>query len=185
MNIKAGELILDSSKLKEISAECKKKSKRVVLATGAFDILHPGHLKFLEKSREFGDVLIVGINHDDFLKIRKGESRPIQSGYDRAYLVAGFECVSYVHIFSDDLDLIQLIQPDVFIMSTTSTHQPAERPKHYEMLREIGGQVIVLDAFSTTHTTQLIEKLNRSGLKVQRFQTGLKVPHSKMIELEP
>ena len=75
----------------------KKNSKKVVLVTGVFDILHKGHLKFLENARECGDVLIVGINDDEYVRKSKGNSRPIQDEYDRAYLIAGFECVSLVH----------------------------------------------------------------------------------------
>ncbi|MGB5965296.1 MAG: adenylyltransferase/cytidyltransferase family protein [Sulfurimonadaceae bacterium] len=161
MTTKAEELILDRLGLEKFRTECKKNSKRVVLAQGVFDILHPGHLKFLEKSRECGDVLIVGINDDAFART-KGDDRPIQGEYDRAHLVAGFECVSGVHIFSDDMDLIQLVQPDFFIMSTATSETVEERIDQQQAVEELGGKIVVFDAFSTLHSTEIIEKLKIS-----------------------
>ena len=153
-------LILNASELVKFRDGYRKNAKKVVLATGVFDILHPAHLKFLEKSREYGDVLIVGINDDDFAR-KKGANRPVQNEYDRAYLIAGFSCVSCVHIFDngdDARDILRLIKPDVYIMSTTSSQRPEDRSQH-ELIREIGGKVIVFDAFSTTHSTTIIEKI--------------------------
>jgi len=161
MITKTEELILDKSELKKFCNECRKNSKKVVLAQGVFDILHPGHLKFLEKSRECGDVLVVGINNDAFART-KGDNRPIQGEYDRAHLVAGFECVSCVHIFSDNIDLIRLVQPDFFVMSTAASETIEERADLQLLVRKLGGQIIVFDAFSTTHSTKIIEKMKIS-----------------------
>ncbi len=158
MITKTEELILVKSELKKFRDACRKNSKKVVLAQGVFDILHPGHLKFLEKSRECGDVLIVGINYDAFART-KGDDRPIQGEHDRAYLVAGFECVSCVHIFSDNIDLIRLVQPDFFVMSTAASETIEERADLQQLVRKLGGQIIIFDAFSTTHSTKLIEKM--------------------------
>ena len=158
MITKAKDLILDKSKLKKFRDECRKNSKKVVLATGVFDILHPGHLKFLEKSRECCDILIVGINDDAFART-KGDDRPIQCEHDRAHLIAGFECVSCVYIFSDDLDLIQLVQPDFFVMSTTASKTVEERMDRQLLVRKLGGQIIILDAFSTTHSTDIRDNI--------------------------
>ena len=161
MITKTEELILNKSELKKFRDECRKNSKKVVLAQGVFDILHPGHLKFLEKSRECGDILIVGINDDAFART-KGNNRPIQGEYDRAHLIAGFKCVSCVHIFSDDIDLIRLVQPDIFIMSTAASETIEECVDQQQLVREQGGQIIIFDAFSTTHSTTIIENIKIS-----------------------
>jgi len=158
---KAEELILNESGLKKFRDECKKSSKRIVLLTGVFDILHPGHLKFLEESKECGDVLIVGVDTDALVKEFKGERRPILGEYDRAHLLAGFECVSCVHIFSDHVDLIRQIKPDVYIMSAGSIRKPEERTEIHEAIREVSGQVIVFDEFSTIHSSEMINKMNK------------------------
>lgn len=154
-------MMLKESKLKIFCDECKENSKKIVLATGVFDILHPGHLKFLEKSREYGDVLIVGINDDNFAR-GKGVNRPIQNENDRAYLMSGFKCVNYVHIFdrgNRGMDLIRLVQPDVFIMSTTSQDKPKDRTELFELMSELGGRVVVFDAFHPSHSTDIIDKI--------------------------
>ena len=161
IDFNAEDFIYDEAEIKKFRDECRKYSKKVVLATGVYDILHPGHLKFLEKSRACGNVLIVGINDDAFAR-KKGKNRPVQNEYDRAYLISGFECVSCVHIFDNSdhgKNLIRLVEPDVYIMSRTSEEKPEERTEHFALIKELGGEVVVLDACSTTHSTQMIEQL--------------------------
>lgn len=167
LNFNAEELILEESELKKFCDECRENSKKIVLASGVYDILHPGHLKFLEKSREYGDVLIVAINDDNFAR-KKGPNRPIQNEHDRAYLIAGFECVNRVYIFDRgngcniDMDLLRLVQPNVYIMSRTSENKPENRTEHFAFLRELGGKVVIFDTCSTTHSSTIIEKINIS-----------------------
>lgn len=155
------DLIFNELELSLFREDCRGKSKKVVFASGVYDILHVGHLRFLEKAKACGDVLIVGINDDAFAKT-KGKNRPIQNEKNRASLVAGFECVNGVHIFDngdDAKDIIRLVQPDVYIMSTTSTEKPENRLQHYELVKKLGGRVIVFDACSTSHSTSIIEHL--------------------------
>jgi rfaE bifunctional protein nucleotidyltransferase chain/domain len=149
--------IFDEAELERFCAECRQQSKKIVLATGGFDLLHPGHLRFLEKAREYGDVLIVGINDDDYIRRTKGANRPILNQDDRAYLVAGFRCVSCVYIIAKDM--IKRVRPDIFMMSTTSIQKPDERGEHYELVERYGGKVVVLEPFSNTHSSDLIEVL--------------------------
>ena len=127
MTVSNKENILDRLELEQYCIESRKNSKKIVLALGGFDLLHIGHLKFLETVREHGDMLIIGINDDGYVRRTKGNSRPIQNEYDRAYLVSAFACVSRVHIFTDTMDIIGLTKPDVFIMSTTSARSPENR----------------------------------------------------------
>ena len=157
--LKSDKSILNESKLKSFRDKCKRESKKVVLVTGVFDILHVGHLKFLESARELGDVLIVGINDNEYVRKSKGENRPIRDEYDRAYLIAGFNCVDCVHIYSFGNDFYRLVKPDILIMSTTGGRKPEDRKDHADIIKEYSGEVVLFDAFSTVHSSEIIEKI--------------------------
>jgi D-beta-D-heptose 7-phosphate kinase / D-beta-D-heptose 1-phosphate adenosyltransferase len=94
-----------------------KKNQKIVFTNGCFDILHVGHVKYLEIAKSFGDLLIVGLNSDDSIKRLKGQSRPINPLEDRAYILASLESVSYVVPFEEDtpMELISAIVPDVLV----------------------------------------------------------------------
>ena len=100
-----------------IVSELKNKDKKIVFTNGCFDILHFGHVKYLEKAKSFGDVLILGLNSDYSVQKLKGENRPINNQDDRAYILASLEVVDYVVIFDEDtpFDLIKLIKPDLLV----------------------------------------------------------------------
>jgi len=93
----------------------KNKNKKIVFTNGCFDILHIGHIKYLEIAKSLGDILILGLNSDNSVRRLKGENRPINHQYDRAYILASLEVIDYVVIFDEDtpIDLITLIQPDI------------------------------------------------------------------------
>src|SRR5262250_191204 len=95
----------------------KRNGKRVVFTNGCFDLLHPGHIKLLEAARTLGDVLIVGINNDDGVRILKGPSRPVIPESARAEILAGLECVDAVVIF-DELtprETVAALVPDILV----------------------------------------------------------------------
>ena len=105
---------------KEIShivSELKNKKKKIIFTNGCFDILHIGHIKYLEEAKSFGDILILGLNSDASVKRLKGDNRPINIQNDRAYILASIEAVDFVVIFDEDtpFDLIKLINPDVLV----------------------------------------------------------------------
>jgi len=105
---------------KEIShivSELKNKKKKIVFTNGCFDILHIGHIKYLEEAKSFGDILILGLNSDGSVKKLKGDNRPINTQNDRAYILASIEAVDFVVIFDEDtpFGLIKLIKPDVLV----------------------------------------------------------------------
>jgi D-beta-D-heptose 7-phosphate kinase / D-beta-D-heptose 1-phosphate adenosyltransferase len=103
------------SEISSIVNECKNKDRKVVFTNGCFDILHLGHVKYLEAARNLGDILILGLNSDKSVERLKGKNRPINNQSDRAYILASLEVVDYVVIFDEDtpINLIRLIQPDV------------------------------------------------------------------------
>ena len=103
--------------ISSIISELKNNDKKIVFTNGCFDILHIGHVKYLEKAKSFGDILILGLNSDDSIRRLKGKNRPINSQTDRAYILASLEVVDYLVIFDEDtpFDLIKLITPDVLV----------------------------------------------------------------------
>ena len=103
--------------ISSIVNELKNKDKKIIFTNGCFDILHIGHIKYLEKAKSFGDILILGLNSDESIRRLKGENRPINTQDDRAYILASLEVVDYLVIFEEDtpFELIKLIKPDVLV----------------------------------------------------------------------
>lgn len=100
-----------------LSERLKKEGKKVVFTNGCFDILHVGHVKYLQEAKSYGDVLIVGLNSDSSVRSLKGPTRPVNTEADRAYILAALEAVDYVVVFSEETphDLIQNIAPDILV----------------------------------------------------------------------
>lgn len=98
-------------------SELRKRGRKIVFTNGCFDILHPGHLSYLQKARALGDVLIVGINSDRSVKELKGNLRPIFDQEERCELLSGLESVSFITIFDESTprELIKVILPDVLV----------------------------------------------------------------------
>ena len=109
--------IVTKSDAKEIVKEYKKSGKKIVFTNGCFDILHKGHAYYLNEAKKAGDILIVGLNSDGSVKRLKGESRPINSQDDRAYLLSALSSVDFVVIFDEDTpyDLIESIKPNILV----------------------------------------------------------------------
>jgi D-beta-D-heptose 7-phosphate kinase/D-beta-D-heptose 1-phosphate adenosyltransferase len=105
------------AEIKTISEHLKNQGKKIVFTNGCFDILHLGHIKYLEEAKNLGDILIVGVNADSSVRRLKGESRPINLEFDRAYLLNALNAVDFVVIFDEETpyNLIQTITPDVLV----------------------------------------------------------------------
>jgi len=109
--------IQDLRKLKKLISYLKARRKKIVFTNGCFDLLHYGHVKYLQDAKKKGDVLVVGINSDSSAKRIKGEKRPVVNEKDRLRLVAALESVDYVVLFKEDtpLKIIKFIKPDVLV----------------------------------------------------------------------
>ena len=103
--------------LKDVLSILQSKKRKIVFTNGCFDILHAGHVKYLEEAKSFADILIVGLNSDDSVKRLKGKNRPINSFEDRARVLAALECVDFVVGFGEDTpyELIKAIKPDILV----------------------------------------------------------------------
>jgi rfaE bifunctional protein nucleotidyltransferase chain/domain len=153
--------IKGSKELKGICQELHHLGRIISLTTGAYDLLHDGHLKYLLEASKFGDVLIVGVDSDDFVRGKKGEGRPINNQGVRSFLVAGFECVDLVTIRADIMELIQIVRPDYLVRSETSGPNQELR-KDCVWVRENCGQAIILGQMSPNHTTTILEAVRKN-----------------------
>jgi len=111
------EKILPLDKLLTRLAQERAAGRRVVFTNGCFDILHPGHIAYLEDAAACGDVLVLGLNSDASVRRLKGAERPINSEHDRAVMLAGLASIDYVTLFEEDtpLELIRAVKPDVLV----------------------------------------------------------------------
>ena len=144
------------NELKRIRTQ-KPRASKVVFTNGCFDILHAGHVAYLEKARALGDILIVGINTDDSVKKLKGPTRPINPLADRSQVVAALESVSFVTYFSEEtpLALIKRIMPEVLVKGGDYV---AKDIVGYTEVTESGGKVKILPFVRGKSTTSIIEK---------------------------
>jgi len=142
------------SEISKISSDLKLKNKKIVFTNGCFDLLHSGHIKYLEQAKSFGDILIVGVNSDRSVGILKGNDRPINSEKDRAYILAAIEVVDYVVIFDDatPLDLIKLIKPNILV-----------KGGDYKGKKVVGENLVeelkIVEFIKNKSTTKIINKI--------------------------
>ena len=138
----------------KIISRCRSNGKKVVFTNGCFDILHVGHVKYLQIAKSFGDILIVGLNSDESVSRLKGPTRPVNPAEDRAYILAALEAVDYVVPFTDDTpyELIKMLTPDVLV-----------KGGDYEGKEVIGtefaGELRLVDFVDGKSTTTTIQKI--------------------------
>lgn len=155
--------IVSKSDLKSKITSWKKEGKEVVFTNGCFDILHLGHVDYLEKARELGDKLIVGLNTDDSVKRLKGSERPLNNEDSRGRLIAALEFVDAVVFFSEDTpkELIETLCPDILVKGNDYL---AENIVGADFVIKNGGRVetiTLVDGYSTTNIVDKIKSLNK------------------------
>ena len=130
----------------------------MVFTNGVFDLLHPGHVRYLQRARALGDALIVGLNADASVRRNKGPSRPINAEQERAELVAALACVDAVVLFDEDTPaaIIGSIEPDVLVKGAD---WPADQIVGRETVEARGGRVVRVEVESGHSTTALVEKV--------------------------
>lgn len=148
----------DLAALADCLAVYRQQGRRIVFTNGCFDILHRGHISYLNQAKALGDVLIVGINGDESVRRLKGESRPINPLPDRARVLEALSCVDHIIPFHEDtpLPLIEAIRPDIFVKGGDYTRETLpEAP----LVEELGGVVHLLPYLSDISTTTLISRI--------------------------
>lgn len=135
--------------------------KKVVFTNGCFDILHPGHVDYLNKARDLGDLLVLGLNTDNSVKLlNKAPNRPINNELDRARVLAGLSCVDLIVLFDLEtpLELIKYLNPNILVKGDD---YQVEKIVGYDFIRSNGGEVITIPFLEGYSTTQLIKNILR------------------------
>lgn len=140
-----------------IEAE-KARGKRIVFTNGCFDLLHVGHVKYLQKAKSYGDVLVLGLNSDASVRRLKGEKRPLIGEAERAHILAALDCIDYVVIFGEDtpLRLIETLRPAVLVKGGDYT---PEGVVGKDVVESYGGRVELVTFVDGRSTTNIIEKI--------------------------
>ncbi len=146
------------TELKKISDKLKAKGKKIVFTNGCFDLLHYGHVMYLEKAKTKGDFLIVGLNSDSSVKRIKGDKRPIVNENDRAKVIEALASVDYVVLFEEDTpyETIKILKPDILIKG-------ADWKKNNivgaDIVKSYGGKIVTIKLAKGRSTTNLIKKI--------------------------
>lgn len=154
----AGRGVVNEEQLLADVANARKKGERIVFTNGCFDILHAGHVGYLEQARQLGDRLIVAINGDDSVKRLKGAGRPINPVDRRMAVLAGLEAVDWVLSFDDDTPerLLALLRPDILVKGGDySRHEVVG----WEIVEGYGGEIAALDFLDDCSTTAIVNKI--------------------------
>lgn len=158
--MKIKERIKSWQEIEVIVKQCREEKQRIVFTNGCFDILHFGHVSYLEEAKECGDLLIVGLNSDASVKRLKGETRPINGELERAFVLCGLKSVDFVVIFDQDTpyDLIKLITPQVLVKGGDWKPEQIVGSEH---VLNHGGEVKSLLFKAGFSSTKVIDKMNK------------------------
>ncbi|MBA4138663.1 MAG: ADP-heptose synthase [Opitutus sp.] len=138
--------------------------RRVVLTNGVFDLLHTGHLFYLQKARTLGDALFIALNSDESVRQLKGPLRPVQNEIERAYALAALACVDGVTVFRDKrlTNEILALAPDVYVKAGDYTLEKLD-PDERTALEKVGARIEFLPFLPGFSTTELIAKIKAAG----------------------
>ena len=153
--------LLGLAELAEVSARCRAVGERLVLTNGCFDLLHVGHVRYLQSARRLGSALVVAVNGDVSVKTLKGPNRPVNSEMDRAEVLAGLGCVDFVTLFHTPrvTEVIRAIRPQVYAKGGDYTLDRLD-PDERRALEEVGARIELLELVAGRSTTSLLEKIS-------------------------
>ena len=151
--------ILDDKSLDKKLNLWREEGKSIVFSNGCFDILHRGHVEYLSKAADLGDILIIGLNTDDSVRRLKGPSRPVNDEKARAVVLAALEFVDAIMFFEEDTpyNLIKRVQPDVLVKGKD---YKVEDIVGYDIVTAKGGKVETIELVDGFSTTSILEKSN-------------------------
>jgi rfaE bifunctional protein nucleotidyltransferase chain/domain len=153
--------VLSRARAAEFAAQRRSRGACVVFTNRVFDLLHPGHVRYLQEARALGDLLIVGINADASVKRNKGPDRPITPEHERAEVLGALECVDGVVVFPEDTpaDIIRAIQPDILVKGAD---WPADQIVGRDTVEARGGRVVLVAVEQGYSTTSIVERIRHS-----------------------
>lgn len=139
----------------------RNKNLKIIATNGCFDILHVGHIRYLQKARQLGDVLIVGINSDSSVKKIKGLNRPLNLQDERAEVLASLSCVDIVSIFNEETaeKFLILVKPDIYVKG--GDYDPDNLPEA-PLVKSVGAKVVIIPFVPGYSTTSTIERLKKN-----------------------
>jgi D-beta-D-heptose 7-phosphate kinase/D-beta-D-heptose 1-phosphate adenosyltransferase len=154
--------VLNQQCLAKAVRSLRRAGKKIVFTNGCFDLLHVGHVRYLQQARELGDVLVVGLNADASVRRLKGPGRPLTPARERAEILAALACVDYVTIFgaATPLRLIAAVEPDVLVKGGD---WPLERIVGREVVEARGGRVLAIPFVRNRSTTALIGRMRSAA----------------------
>jgi rfaE bifunctional protein nucleotidyltransferase chain/domain len=154
-------MLIDSTKIENFCAELCKNGRKIVFTNGCFDILHAGHVRYLNKAKSFGDCLVLGLNTDHSVRRLKGENRPINNELDRAEVVGALKSVDYVVLFDEPTAevLISKVKPAVYVKGGDYTLATLPEAK---IVQSYGGKVELVNLVQGRSTSNVIEKIKQS-----------------------
>ena len=143
-------------------ADARASGRKLVVTNGCFDILHLGHVTYLESARKQGDALLVGLNSDASVRELKGPNRPVNSETDRAAVLAALACVDGVCIFSEKAAtrLLTVAQPDIYVKGGDYTLDTVNQEER-RLVEHAGGKIVILPLVPGRSTTALLQKIAR------------------------
>lgn len=166
--------LLSGRRLRDQLAAYRRQGKRIVLTNGCFDILHRGHIAFLNRAKTLGDVLVVGVNSDQSIQRLKGPDRPINRLDDRLQVLAALSSVDHVTAFSEDtpIELIDIVRPDVFVKGGDYAGKPLPEA---DCVERGGGVVHILPYVAESSTTGIIRRIREAPTDVgQKHRSRLR-----------
>ncbi|HEX2771770.1 MAG TPA: D-glycero-beta-D-manno-heptose 1-phosphate adenylyltransferase [Micromonosporaceae bacterium] len=154
--------VLDDDALVAVVARHRAEGRRIVFTNGCFDVLHRGHVRYLEQARELGDLLIVAVNSDDSVQRLKGPDRPVNPVEDRVAVLAALSCIDHVVVFEEDspAHLIAAVRPDTYVKGGD---YPPEMVPEAPLVRRLGGEVRTLGYVPDRSTSAIIDKIRAQG----------------------
>jgi rfaE bifunctional protein nucleotidyltransferase chain/domain len=154
--------IIPWEKLPEWRAAMRSSGKKLVVTNGCFDLLHLGHVTYLETARRNGDALLIGVNRDDSVRQLKGPDRPLNVEQDRAAVLAALESVAGVCIFAEKTAtrFLSAAQPDVYVKGGDYTLETLDKDER-EAVEKAGGKIVIIPFVPGKSTTDLLKKISR------------------------
>ena len=157
------ERLVSAEELAALGAEYAASGKRLVLTNGCFDILHTGHVRYLQQARALGDALLVAVNSDSSVRELKGPERPLNGELDRAEVLASLRCVEHVTLFEGKrvTEVIRALRPAIYAKGgdyTLETLDPSER----SALEDVGAEICLVSLVPGRSTTSLLERARKS-----------------------
>jgi D-glycero-beta-D-manno-heptose 1-phosphate adenylyltransferase len=159
--------VLSSEEAVAFAERLRGEGQTVVFTNGVYDLLHPGHVRYLQAARAEGDALIVGVNSDRSVRALKGPHRPVHPQDERAELIAALACVDAAVVFDQDTphEIITALQPDVLVKGAD---WPADQIVGREVVEARGGRVVRVHVVPGHSSTQLIERMRQAGSTADR-----------------